>query len=294
MNILIAVNEAYLEPAKTMLYSLACQQSEHLVVYLLQSSIRREKLDELSEFVRRKCHGELQVVQIDREMFADVPKTKWWTEETYYRLIAFELLPKNVERVLWLDADIIVKGNISELYYQSFDGGCIIACAEDTKKNHQRLGLKDEHRYFNAGVILYDLQALRKKLSIQTVFDCIEKHRDHLDALDQDVLNLLFEGEVKYCDAAVYNNETLGFNVLNRAKMVELEQTARIVHFIGSMKPWNYKGANWADRYWWKYERGRGNYIPWIRYRLMNLPIKGWHFVREIYYLVLGQLKKHS
>lgn len=292
MNIIIAINEKYIEPAKTMLYSLACQQSEHLVVYLLQSSIRQKKLDELSTFVSRKCHGELQIVQINKDLFANVPKRKWWTEETYYRLIAFEILPETVDRVLWLDADIIIKGNISEFYNQCFDGKHIAACAENTKKNHQRLGLDEKHMYFNAGVVLYDLQALRQSLTVQQVFECIEKHRDHLDALDQDVLNLLFESKVKYNDAAVYNNETLGFAVLGRSKMAELKNTAKVIHYIGSMKPWDPKGANWADTYWWKYEKNRGNTAAYIQYRLMNSPVKLWHCIRELYYLVLGQIHK--
>lgn len=293
MNIIIAINEKYIEPAKTMLYSLACQQNEELIIYLLQSSICEEKLEGLDDFVHRKCHGKLNVICIDKDIFTNVPINKWWTEETYYRLISFELLPKDVKRVLWLDADIIVKGNISELYRQPFDENYAVVCAEDTKKNHLRLGLSDEHRYFNAGVMLFNFEAIRRDFTVQDIFDCIEQYREHLDALDQDVLNVLFENRVKYVDASVYNNETLGFNILNRKKMTELKDTARIIHFIGSMKPWNYKGANWADRYWWEYEKGRGGRtVPYLKYRLLNASVKLWYYMREGYYIILGQINK--
>ena len=251
MNIIIAINEKYIEPAKTMLYSLACQQNEKIVVYLLQSSIRPEKLDELRTFIGKRCHGELNVVPIDKELFANVPRQKWWSEETYYRLISFALLPESVERILWLDGDIIVKGDISELYNQSFDGNYAVACAEDTMKHHARLGLSGAHRYFNAGVILYDMNALRRDFAVQDIFDCIGKHKEHLDLLDQDVLNVLFDGRVKYADARVYNHEAFGFNVLGKAKMDEIRDVARIFHYKGAVKPWDPKGANWADKYWW-------------------------------------------
>ena len=293
MNLIIAINEKYIEPAKTMLYSLACQQKEELIIYLLQSSICKEKLEELDNFIHRKCHGKLNVICIDKDIFTNVPINKWWTEETYYRLIAFELLPKDVERVLWLDADIIVKGNVSELYRQPFDKNYAVVCAEDTKKNHLRLGLSDEHRYFNAGVMLFNFEAIRRDFTVQDVFECIEQHREHLDALDQDVLNVLFENRVKYVDASVYNNETLGFSILNRKKMTELKDTARIIHYIGSMKPWNYKGANWADRYWWEYEKGRGGRkVPYLKYRLLNAPVKLWYYMREGYYFIQGRINK--
>lgn len=293
MNIIIAINEKYIEPAKTMLYSLACQQEEHLVVYLLQSSIRKEKLDDFREFVHAKCHGELVVVQIDRALFANVPKQKWLSEETYYRLVAFELLPESVERILWLDGDIIVKGNITELYNQDFGGNYAVVCAEDTMKHHARLGLSNEHRYFNAGVILYDMNALRRDFVVQDIFDCIEKHKEHLDLLDQDVLNVLFDGRVKYVDATVYNNETFGFNILSKSKMAEIQNAAKIIHYKGAMKPWNPNGANWADKYWWKYEKKRGGRgTAALKYQCRHIPVKAWHYVREGYYLVKGQVNK--
>lgn len=295
MNILIAINEKYIEPAKTMLFSLACHQEENLAVYLLQSSIQRESLDNLRAFVDEKCHGELIDIQIDKSLFANVPKAKWWTEETYYRLISFAILPESVERILWLDADIIVKGNISELYNQDFDDNYAVVCAEDTMKNHARLGLKESHHYFNAGVILYDFNMIRRDFTVQYIFDCIEKHRDHLEALDQDVLNVLFENKVKYIDATVYNNETLGFSALGRAKMTELRDTARIIHFIGAMKPWNPKGANWADWYWWKYEIARGDRLGIaVNYFFRNSPVKFRCFLGEIFYLFKGQIDKIS
>lgn len=293
MNLIIAINEKYIEPAKTMLFSLASNQKEEIKVFLLQSSVSEEKIEELQSFVREKCHGELIPVKIDRTIFANVPISKWWTEETYYRLIAFKLLPQTVTRALWLDADIVVNGDITELYTQSFEGKYAVVCAEDTMKNHQRLGLSEEHRYFNAGVILLNLEAIRRSFSVQSVFDCIETHRNHLDALDQDILNLLFENQVKYVDAQIYNNETFGFNVLSKEKMTELRNMAKIIHFTGSMKPWNYRGANWADRYWWKYEKGRGDrVVAFLGYRCLNTPIKLWHIAREGYYLFLGQAKK--
>lgn len=289
MNILIAINENYIEPAKTMLFSLACQQEEHLVVYLLQSSIRQEKLDDLQAFVGTKCHGELVDVRIDKALFSNVPKAKWWTEETYYRLISFAILPECVERILWLDADIIVKGNISELYNQDFEGNYIVACDVDDEDPHQRLGLCKEHKYFNAGVILYNLSLIRKNFRIQDIFNCIETHRNHLNALDQDVLNVLFENRVKYEDASIYNHGIFGFYLLTGRQMEAVRNQAKIIHYIGSMKPWNPKGANWADGYWWKYELKRGDRgSAFAQYLLRNLPVKVYHCLREVYYSISG------
>ena len=173
MNILIAINEKYIEPAKTMLYSLACHNDNVLTVYLLQSSIRSEKIQDFSEFIRNKCHGKLNTITIDKALFANVPKQKWLSEETYYRLVAFALIPQEVDRILWLDGDIIVKDDISQLYNQDFEDKYIIACSEDTTKHHERMGLSECHKYFNAGVVLYNMATIRKVFEVQDVFDCI-------------------------------------------------------------------------------------------------------------------------
>lgn len=293
MNILIAINEKYIEPAKTMLYSLARHNNEYLDVYLLQSSISSEKIKELDKFLHEKCHGELNTITIDKTLFANVPKQKWLSEETYYRLVAFELLPETVERILWLDGDIIVKGNIFELYNQEFDSQYIIACAENTTKHHKRLGLSNQHRYFNAGVVLYNMVTIRQHYTIQDVFECIEKHKDHLDLLDQDILNVLFDSKTKYMEAKTYNNATLGFNILGREKMKDIRENACIIHYIGAMKPWNPKGANWADKYWWRYELRRGGrWKAFAYYNVQHFPVKLYHYVRELYYFIKGQLRK--
>ena len=293
MNIIISINEKYIEPAKTMLYSLACHQKEHLVIYLLQSSIRKEMLEDFREFLADRCHASLVLVPIDRALFAGAPKKKWLSEETYYRLISFALLPEEVERALWLDGDIIIKGNISELYLADFENQYAVVCAEDSTKHHKRLGLSLEHRYFNAGVVLYNMKLIQRDFAVQDVFDCIEKHKDHLDLMDQDVLNVMFENHVKYMDAQVYNNETWGFHVLGKSKMKELKEKAKIIHYKGSMKPWNPKGANWADGYWWRYEKARGGRrMAALRYSIPHGFVKMRLVFREMYYVIQSQARK--
>ena len=293
MNIVIAVDDNYIEHAKTMLFSLAVNNAERMDVFLLYSSVSPENLDNFRRFVTNKCRGKLTPIPVPASIFEGVPVGKWLSAETYYRLLTPELLPEPLDRALWLDADIIVKGDISEFYHQSFDGCLAVACPEESMKNHRRLGLSDTHRYFNAGVILFDLPAMRKAISVSDIFDCVAVHGDHLDCMDQDVLNVLLMDRVKYADAEVYNNGAFGFSVLNDSKMRSLKEKARIIHYWGSVKPWNAKGVNWADRYWWHYERKRGDRKKAVlSYRVKNAPVKAGAIARELRFIVKGQLKK--
>ena len=291
MNIIIAVDENYIEHAKTMLYSLACNNREHLDVYLLQSTILRERLDEFSRFMEKKAHGTLHTVAIPADVFAKVPKNDRMSVETYFRLLSFSLLPESVERALWLDADIIVKDDITAFYYQDFQGKLAVCCAEKKQKHHDRLQISRTHLYFNAGVILFNLAEMRRAFKESDVFDCIEQYREQLKLMDQDVLNLMLADRVKYAEAAVYNNGAYGFSVIGKKKMRQLKKTAKIIHYWGSIKPWNWKGANWADRYWWKYEWKRGRIRETVDYRFRNIPVKTGLLRRELRIIIKNARK---
>ena len=198
MNIIIAINEAYIEPAKTMLFSLGYHHQESFNVYLLYSCIAEDKLQDLVVWVRNKCHAELVPLFVDPELFARAPKEKWWTEETYYRLLAFELLPESVHRALWLDADIVIHGNLDAFYHSDFQDNYAVVCKGCNQELKRNLNLPEAYDYFNAGVILYNLDAMRSDFSVEYVFNVIEKHKNQLKVLDQDILNIMFCNQVIY------------------------------------------------------------------------------------------------
>ena len=269
-----------------MLFSLGVHNKEHKTIYLLYSHIPKQKLEAFSNWVMVNCNGELISIPIKSELFADAPKQKWWPEEIYYRLLAFDILPPEAHRALWLDADIIVNGNIQEFYSQSFDGCYAVVCQGCNQTFNANLGLPEDHIYFNSGVILYNLETIRQNFHAKDIFACIDKHKAALCAPDQDVLNILFAGNLKYANEEVYNNETFGTHVLSRKQMRTLQAHAKIIHFNGPMKPWNPKGVNWADRYWWKYERMHNKFSAFLLYRIKNLPIKLYCILRELYFIL--------
>lgn len=293
MNIIIAINEAYIEPAKTMLFSLGCHHKEYFKIYLLYSQISNKSLQELRDWVETSCHAELNCLYVDASLFANAPKQKWWSNEIYYRLLAFDILPLTVERALWLDSDIIINGNIDCFYDQSFDNNYAVVCRGCNQELKSNLGLPDEHIYFNSGVILYNIEKIRADFRVQDIFDCIDKYKDKLKAPDQDILNILFASHLKYADEAIYNNETFGNYVLSKDKLKILHTQAKIIHFNGPVKPWNPRGVNWADDLWWKYERKRGRKTDFFQYKLQNFPIKIFCYLREFYYLLLSIIKRH-
>ena len=292
MNILIATNDAYVIPTKNMLFSLAQNNSCQLDIYLLYNQLSKEHILQLSDYITQRCHGVLYPVPMDISLLSGAPLSKYWSIETYFRLFSCELLPEDLDRILWLDGDIIINRSIQEFYEQDLQDNAISACQGCNDSGIARLGLDANHLYFNAGVILFDLQKCRSIFTLSTIQDTIGTYKEKLKTPDQDVLNILCQNRVKYAPADKYNNECFGDHVFSAEKMKFLREEACIIHFDGPMKPWNPRGVNWADRFWWKYARKQGLIAQWLSYRIRNFPIKLKYLVRELFYMGRAQLNK--
>ena len=236
MNILMAVNSAYLKHAKVTIFSLACHNPEPVRLYLLYSELNAKEIASLERFVRRHCHGELIPVFLEGEKFEKLPIRGHFSKETYYRIYAQYLLPEE-DRILWLDADLIVKKSIKNFYEKDFEGNCLIACEDkgnSTEENIKRLGLKQE-KYFNAGVLLMNLKAMRKYADQEEMERFVKENLSLFLWQDQDILNLFFEDSVLFADVK-YNYQVSPGGNFNKDKCEE----SAILHYVGGLKPWSY------------------------------------------------------
>ena len=173
MDLLVSLDENYLPQLQVLLASL-CQNcpGETGSVYLLHRSIPRQKLDGLGE--RLKMHGwELCPIPVGESLFSKAPVTKQYPQEMYYRLLAGHLLPREVNRVLYLDPDILVINPLKPLA----DGlaGKPLAAAALTGKTElanslNRVHLGTEGDYYNSGVLLMDLERCREEIHPQELF----------------------------------------------------------------------------------------------------------------------------
>ncbi len=255
-NILVAVNSSYLLPLAVMLESLFDHNSD-IDIYLLYSDLKEEELQELDDFIKNKT-SVLFPLKIESETFAHAPTLKYISKETYYRLLAAELLPDTVDRLLWLDADIIVAKNIGKFYATGFDGNCLVACSYGTPMqktiadNCARLGIADSGKYFNAGVLLYNMEALRK-LDVRKRIDQCFQEQPRLTFPGQDITNLIFHNQVKIEDYRYYN--AMIHCIANLEERHFMEENAAIIHFPGEAKPWKFHDLPFSDLWMDYYNR---------------------------------------
>lgn len=193
-----------------------------------------------------------------------------FSKETYYRLVLPELLP-NYDKVLYLDSDMIAMDDVAKIYDENVDGYLLAACHDaDTaglyngyEKDKKRytdkvLKLKEPYQYFQAGVLLLNLKEFRKRYTTKQILDFAVSENWQL--LDQDILNKLCEGAVKYIDMSW--NVMVDFAGVRISQIIalaprwlnEMYQEARknpkIIHYAGPQKPWFEPEMDMGMQFW--------------------------------------------
>ncbi|QDV61223.1 glycosyltransferase family 8 protein [Crateriforma conspicua] len=216
---------------------------------------------------------------IDPSCFAGLPVTDHVSLATYYRLAIARLIDEAVPRVIYLDADLIVRDCLSLLANVPPHPSGIAAVPEPSDSS-QRLGMTPETPYLNAGVLVMDLDTWRNDGVTETLFDIAEKHRDRLRFWDQDVLALYLQGQWQPLDRRWNCNHRCFFGQHRLA----LPDDPAIVHFSGSgLKPWSPNVVHpYAEEFWRIADRLRRDGVridrpgkkDWWRRRMEKLGIR--------------------
>ena len=228
--------------------SLVHNNIEHdLIVHIVYDELLPEDMEKLLQMERLYRNLTLRFYQItSTEGMTFVVPPGHITQAMYYRYLFADMLPPEITKIIYLDADIICKGDILPLWQLDLQGK-VLAAARDYGEDRScdRIGLKNG-RYFNSGVLLMDLKQWRQQKLTQKLFQWLEQvGGTKILWGDQDALNGVIDGEFtelpKKYNGIVINNTTLNENL-------ELV----IVHYIDYVKPWHiyYVDSNAKELYW--------------------------------------------
>ena len=250
MHILVTLDRNYLPPLRVMLNSLLLNNpGESFEVYLIGDGLTAEDLTGLEALLADR--GRLHPVEVPEDLFADAPVARYWTRAMYYRLLSAQVLPEKLDRVLYLDPDVLVINPVRPLYDTDLEGN-LMAAATHTgllagitdPVNRVRLENYEAEAYYNSGVLLMDLEAMRREVRPSDIFDYAREHADILLLPDQDILNGLYGARILGVDDSLWNYDARRFDRYRLVSQGEkdmdwvAEHTA-ILHFCGKRKPWN-------------------------------------------------------
>lgn len=254
INILVTLDENYLPHLNVMLASLLHSNPDCCFdVYLLHSAIKEEALLQTRRLLAPS--GRLVSVQVTDMGLDGAPTTARYPQEIYYRIFAARYLPQYLDRILYLDPDIIVNGSIKELYQLPM-GDFYFAAASHTGEflrmvNGIRLDMEEDSPYINSGVMLMNLELLRREQNYEDVFRFIEEMKNRLILPDQDIISSLYGSRICALDTFRYNmTERLFQRHSPFEKGLDLNwvrEHSVIIHYCGRNKPWKEKYMGQLD-----------------------------------------------
>jgi lipopolysaccharide biosynthesis glycosyltransferase len=200
----------------------------------------------------------------------DLPVSDHVTPTSYLRLLLDELLPADVTKCIYLDADLVVRHDLTHLWNEPLAGHTVLAvtdvgcprmdaaiglpayprcrhllAAERPVPNYRDLGIDPSARYFNAGVMVVDVGRWRRESVGRRSLEVLERYREHVVWWDQYALNVTLAGRWGELDgrwnqvAHLHVYPSWAESPVDRHLFERLRDDPWIVHYCSSSKPWH-------------------------------------------------------
>jgi len=272
VSVVLASDGNYVKYLATTIQSIIVNVSDEnqYEIIVLDGGISEKDKQKLAGMIQEIKNVQLRFFLVENKLegvdLSQVKTTQYITRATYFRLFIPQVLLE-YSKCIYLDCDLVVNCDVAELYKQDLDN-CLLAAVQDygvcenIKKGDpdylayfKTLRLSPDEKYFNAGVLIMDLDEMRKqniKNQLLNKLEEIKKPR----YWDQSILNAVFKGKVKFLDYS-YNFQWYFGEDDKHSFPKELQlffDHPKIVHYISAFKPWVCKRNSLADCFW-KYAR---------------------------------------
>lgn len=251
--IFFAVDDGYIPFLAVAIQSMVDNASDDnkYLIKVLYTNISVENQKKILKYERSNVDIEFVDLNYYIKKVQDKLYTRdYYSKTTYFRLFIPNLYPQ-YSKVLYLDSDIVILDDIAKLYNTDMGDNLVAAAPDDViqfNKVFQEyvelvVGVADYRKYFNAGILVMNLDELRKFKFQEKFIYLLDKIRFSV-AQDQDYLNRLCKGRVKFFD-----------RVWNRMPMPDPKIKAsdvKLVHYNLAFKPWHFEDILYKE-FFWKY-----------------------------------------
>lgn len=201
----------------------------HIITYDLSVENRKYVSTLLQERLAEVRFYDVKVSDLEKFSIGKLTGNSNISYATYLRLFIPDLLPQDLNKVLYLDCDIVVINSLQDLWNKDIQDYCLAAIDDYGKAQElgaKRMGIESGYKYFNAGVLLMNIQKLREICLMDRVNEFLKTDGMRILMHDQDILNgLLYKQRLPL--------ETRWNMMCNTNNTVDYS----IIHFAG-LKPW--------------------------------------------------------
>lgn len=250
MEIVACTDTHFIMPTGVMMCSVCVNNADEPITFhiVIEKGVTERQKDGLRKTVHAFPHKSVAFYCVDGANYEKLPKRENYpsiTQATYYRLDLAKILPSDIDKVLYLDGDIICRKSLSALWKTDISQYAVAGVPDVGEPDFE----KDNHLhlcpwtgYFNAGVLLINLKWWREHSVTEEFNSFIVNHSEWIQLQDQDVLNYVFN-EHKLLLPITYNLET-GFlhqgtdYGIHLKEVMETIKDPAILHFATTQKPW--------------------------------------------------------
>lgn len=285
IEIAVCLDKGFIIPSSVMMNSVCANNQDYGIVFhvITDESVtekeKKELRDNISEYqdksIRFYSVSSLQTDSFPMQNENRLPLS------TYYRLFLADILDVSTKKILYLDGDCIVRHSLSQLWETDLTGYALAAVfdvSEGDIEFYNRLRYSPSKGYFNAGVMLINLDYWRQHSALTLFTDYLGGFSKRIKHCDQDVLNVVFQDEKIFLHAK-YNLQT-GFlrdtqswdYWKHEEELMAAIKDPVIVHFTSWNKPW-YSYTQYPHPYrssFYKYQQ----MSKWKNYRIDKRTLK--------------------
>ena len=255
INIVFASDNNYAQHTAVAMASVLVNTKvpQKIQFYLIDDEIQQENKEKIIKTVQN-LGGNIEFIKIKNSKLEDCYVSGELIRASYFRLDIANILDESIEKIIYLDCDLLVYDDIEKMWQLDMGGKpvaatCdlgIMASARVRKQKNKFIGLPFDTPYFNAGVLIMDLKKWRDGNYAEAIIALAtqNKYPNH----DQDALNKFFMNnwqEIPLRWDVIPPVFNLFFKILNkpdlRKKAIEAKLNPAIFHYAGGYKPWEYE-----------------------------------------------------
>lgn len=258
LPIFLISDENYIKYATVTIKSILSGTNEKISFYILDGGITKDSKEKIEKSVEHTTSS-VEFIQIDVSLFSKFPDIAHFSINTYFRYL-IPILKPQIHKALYVDTDMVINGDIAEIYNTDLDNYGLAAVPYLTEELHlpnlnkdkNILGLSPKHLYFNAGLLLINCDYWRSHDISKVLMDKTAEMYDKLSMPDQDVLNVVFKDNYKILPKQ-YNlivDTTMQF--FNFKEYIKAFKGCLVLHYTGGkeFRPWMRAKVPCYQRFW--------------------------------------------
>ncbi len=255
VNVFFASDSRYLPYLAVAVASLAEHTSDNYIynIRILTTGFSEQAQEKLADSTKRNnirisVHDIRDKIEHIKEELS-LRLRDYYSESIYYRMFIPSMFPE-LSRAVYVDSDVIFNDDIAKLYCTDIGTDLLGAVSDESVISEpvfanyvkRHIGLVSEYEYFNSGVLLMNLDGLRAAKIEEKFLHILCKYNFNTIAPDQDYLNFLCRGRVRYLDTG-WNKHAID------GRVIPMDQL-HIMHFNMFNKPWHYKNVQNEELFW--------------------------------------------